>query len=71
MTSFRKALEFENPKKEPAIWAQIGIINREKGALIEAEEAYQKAIELSPLEGGLHILMGGILARHTNLCVCI
>jgi len=63
LDSFRRSLDFASPKRHPMILANIGTLLRDLGALGDAESTYREAIHLLPDEAGLHILLGGTLAR--------
>ena len=49
------------------IYNQLGNLHRYRGALAEAEKAYQKAIDTDPVEAASYIFLGGVQARQGKL----
>ena len=55
------------PDRRWGIYNQLGHLHRYRGAMSEAEAAYQQAIEIEPEEAGSYIFLGAVQARQGKL----
>ncbi|MBC8351405.1 MAG: tetratricopeptide repeat protein [Planctomycetes bacterium] len=73
MTRFDEAIAVYNnalerfPDSRWGIYNQLGHLHRYRGALLEAEIAYQQAIDTDPGESASYIFLGAVQARQGKL----